>query len=79
MPPDLEASYLVDRFGAQAVFGSPASRRDLNGLHNARRAYDAYQGRKASGDWVEWAKAYPRENELLTSIMLQVADDNHNT
>lgn len=35
MPPDIEAGRLVDRFGAQAVYGRPMSMKEMRRIVNA--------------------------------------------
>ena len=72
MPVDLENSYWVDRYGAQAILGVPAARRDINSLDRARMIFDAYEARRGSGDWVAWAQKYPEQNKALNEIMIQV-------
>lgn len=68
---DLEAARLIDRFGAQVVFGRPMGYEELQRImwaENANAIYRAYIGRQASNNWAEWAQKYPRENAALISV-----------
>lgn len=63
---------MVDRYGAQAVYGRTLTTLEMRTMARANQVWDAYQARKASGLSPEWADRHPIENELLNTLMLQV-------
>lgn len=62
---EFEELALVEMFGAQAVYGGLVSLEHMRRLLITDRISTAWESRKRSGDWVEWAKQNPDYNKLL--------------
>ena len=74
MPRELELMGYVTRFGAAAVFGRTPGAGELRRMIAAENVVNAYNARKASENWAEWASAYPAANRLLIKAM-QAAEE----
>lgn len=78
--PELEALRMIDRFGAQAVFGRILSVREMRMMSLAERIVRAYHDRDAYRDadknknWAEWAAKNPTEFRLL-NVAMRAAND----
>ena len=63
-----ELSY-IDRFGVMAVYGRPVlSYGEIQRLILAENVVQAFQARKKSDNWAEWANNNPTSARLLTDI-----------
>jgi hypothetical protein len=74
MPRELELMGYVTRFGAAAVFGRTPGAGELRRMIAAENVVNAYNARKASENWAEWASANPAANRLLIKAM-QAAEE----
>ena len=54
-----------DRFGAQAVIGSPVGAGELKRMIAAENVISAYQERARNKNWATWAKENPNKAALL--------------
>jgi len=80
MPHEIELSWQIERYGAQAVMGRPylgaAEIRRMTAADNVLRAYrsrESYRDEEGQENWAEWARKYPELNRLLISI--EVGED----
>jgi hypothetical protein len=65
IPGDLELLRMVDRFGAQAVFGRILKRSEMRRMVLVERIVTAYQAMKSSEDVDGWIKDHPEDWKLL--------------
>lgn len=57
---------MVERYGAQAVFGRMLGVGEMRRMAAADKVYRAYMARKQSGDnWVQWSTDNPDGAKLL--------------
>ena len=66
---------MVDKFGAQAVFGRVLGVSEMRRMSLAQRVQQAYHARQAYKDaegvnnWASWAERNPEMNDLINSAM----------
>lgn len=63
--PELVALTLLDRFGAQAVFGRMLTMQEMNDFLMAEETALALASRNKSGNWEKWAESNPRASWIL--------------
>ncbi len=67
----------IREFGVEAVTGRKTLERlEMHNMVLARRIFDAYQSRKHSKDWAQWASDNPNDAELL-EIALMASEGNN--
>jgi hypothetical protein len=59
IPREIEAGILIDRFGAQAVYGRTLGVKEIRRIAAAENVVNSYRSRQASTDWYAWAKDHP--------------------
>lgn len=64
-PREIEAGRLIDRFGAQAVYGRTLGVKEMRRITVAENVARAYEIRQSSSDWVKWSKDNPELAKLL--------------
>jgi hypothetical protein len=60
---------IIDRFGAQAVYGRALTANEILRMMRAEHVLQAYVARTASADWAEWTERNPDKAELLIEAM----------
>ena len=65
IPDELVLARSVDRYGVQAVFGRTLSFHEIRMMSLADNIVNAYQERKRSDNWAQWAEANHGKAELL--------------
>jgi hypothetical protein len=71
-PALLEMAWAIDRYGATAVLGDKVlSVSEARQMATAADAVAAWRSRERSDDWVEWAKANPQANQLITDWLMR--------
>ena len=56
---------MVERFGAQAVYGRSLAVSEMRAVMLTENVVDAYESRKASGSYAEWSEKHPASAKLL--------------
>lgn len=56
---------LLDRFGAQAVYGRPLGYGEMHRILWAEQFLSAHTARGQALNWATWAKENPEVNEML--------------
>jgi len=80
MPMELEAANMVDKFGAQAVYGRILGVSEMRRMNLAQKIHQAYYARKNYKDaegvnnWAEFAEKYPAMNDQLNNAMTEAED-----
>lgn len=65
MPNELELIRMVDRFGAQAVFGRTLKRGEMRRMATVERIVEGYQAMTSAKNQDDWIKAHPDEWKLI--------------
>ncbi len=65
IPDELVLARTVERFGTQAVFGRILSFHEIRMMTLAENVMNAYQERKRSENWAEWAEKNPGMAHVL--------------
>lgn len=65
MPKEIEAGRLIDRFGAQAVYGRTLGISEIRRIVAAENVLNSFRARENAGDWAKWSSDHPELAELL--------------
>lgn len=68
-PPEIEAGELVDRFGAQAVYGRTMTRGEMRAILLAETVTRAYRARAEAKEMAAWVSDHPELQSLLVRAM----------
>ena len=68
-PPEIEAGELVNRFGAQVVYGRTMTRGEMRAILLAETVVRAYRERAEAGEVATWAIDHPELQTLLVRAM----------
>lgn len=71
---EVEALELIDRFGAQAIYGRVLGVSELRAMYHAERIVNAYRARARAESRVDWNEAHPASAKLLYAIELEMID-----
>lgn len=63
------AGRLVDRFGAQAVYGRPLGYGEMQSILAAETVVGLHREMKASGNWAEWAAKNQEGSRYLLGVI----------
>lgn len=76
-PIELRTRNLVERYGAQAIYGRPLTVSEITRLDAVSSLTQVFYSWKRSDNWATWEKANPKEAELLQAVRRIVyADEN---
>lgn len=67
-PAELNLIRLVERFGAQTIYGRPLSAGEVIKMITVERIINAYESMHLSKNWAQWAKDNPIEFEFLMQV-----------
>ena len=73
IPREIELGAIVDRFGAQAVFGRAIGAGEIRRIAMSERIVRAYREREQAENWAAWVVNNPQDAELL-SIAAELAN-----
>ena len=73
IPREIELGAIIDRFGAQAVFGRAIGAGEIRRIAISERIVRSYRDREKSENWAAWVVNNPHEAELL-SIAAELAN-----
>ena len=65
MPAEIELINMIDRFGAQAIYGRTLKRSEVRRLMIPERIVNAYQAMSAAEDMDKWIQTHHADWELL--------------
>ena len=63
---EIELGKIIDRFGAQAVFGRTIGAKEIRRIAMAETIVRLFRERAASDNWAAWAGNNPEYAELLS-------------
>lgn len=66
IPREIELGRVVDRFGAQAVFGRAIGSKEIRRIAMAERTVRLFRERERAENWAAWVVNNPEEAELLS-------------
>jgi len=69
VPPDLEAAWLVERYGAQAVYGRPLTVREVRQMSAAENVHDSIKGLRAAKSWAKYSQSEPRKYRIASEAL----------
>ena len=70
-PIELDLNNMVNRFGAEAVFGHRLSVREMRDMETAEaasRVLQWFRQREASPDWGDWERKHLQESKILNQL-----------
>ena len=74
LPEELRLARLVERFGAQSVYGRPLGAREIRNMELVENIIYWYQQKEAQNNQAEWANTYLAENAMLMHALKCAVD-----
>lgn len=77
MPAGIEAGRLIDRFGAQAVYGRVLTVREMRAILTEESVERAYRGEQAAERTEEGPPGWARKNPALAALLARALKAHH--
>lgn len=62
---EIETGQVLDRYGAQSVFGGPVPYNTMLRIATAENIVAAFKSRAAAENWAQWGNDNPEQHRLL--------------